>query len=186
MARSVDNIKQEGKQIVQKIHEELKTIRTGRANPSLVESIIIETYGGQAKLRLLELASILTEGPSALSIVPFDPATLSDIEKGILKSPLGLTPAVQGNRIIVKLPALSEEQREKMIRLGHQIIEEKRNLLRIRRDDARKQIKKMFEVKEITEDDKYRQEKEIDAIVQNFMKEIDTIREKKDAEIMEV
>lgn len=186
MIYSVYTIQQEGKQLLQKIHEDLKSIRTGRANPSLVESIIIETYGGQAKLRLLELASITTEGPSALSIVPFDPSIVADIEKGILKSPLGLSPLTQGGRILIKIPPLSQDQREKLTKLAHQIIEEKRNILRNYRDDARKQLKKLFEEKEVTEDEKYRQEKEIDTVVQNLNKEIDSIKDKKDKEIMEV
>ena len=92
--------------------EDLKTIRTGRANPIIVEQLVVDAYGGSTKLKLMELATITTEGPAALVIVPFDPSTVPDIEKAILKSPLGLSPQVQGTRIIIRIPPLSEEQRE--------------------------------------------------------------------------
>ncbi len=112
--------------VINTLKEDLKTVRTGRATPTLVENMMIETYGGQAKLRLLELSNIATEGPSTLLLTPFDPSTIVDIEKAILKSPLGLSPIVQGNRILIKIPPLSQEQREKMMKLINQKIEEKK------------------------------------------------------------
>ncbi|MDO8609403.1 MAG: ribosome-recycling factor [bacterium] len=171
---------------INSLKEDLKTIRTGRASPSLVENIIVETYGGSAKLRLQELASITTEGPSALSIAPFDPSVTVDIEKAILKSPLGISPAAQGNRILLRIPALSTEQRDKYIKLAGQKIEERKNIIRNLRDNARKSIKTAFENKELTEDDKFRQEKDIDVASTKFMEEIDNIKEKKEVEIKEI
>ena len=72
---------QQASKTIQSLIEDLKSIRTGHASPSLVENLSIETYGGQSKLRLLELATIMTDGPSSLSIIPFDPAVIQDIEK---------------------------------------------------------------------------------------------------------
>lgn len=171
---------------IEQLKEDLKTFRTGRANPTMIEFLVVETYGGQTKMKLLEMATILTEGPTTLIINPFDPTTLSDIEKAILKSPIGLSPITQGNRIILQVPALSQEQREKLIKLCHMKIEEKRNTIRNMRDEARKKIKTMFEAKEITEDDKFRVEKEIDTITQKYMEEVEVIRDKKDREITEI
>jgi len=168
------------------LKEDLKTIRTGQANPSLVENIVVETYGGSTKLRLLELATIMTDGPSALSISPFDPSTIQDIEKAILKSPLSLSPSVQGTRIIIKIPTLSTEQREKFIKIVSSKIEEKKEIIRAHRDDIRKTLKNQLESKEITEDDKYRVEKEVDNTSQKYMEEIETIREKKELDIRAV
>lgn len=168
------------------LKEDLKSIRTGRSNPSLVENIVVEAYGGSTKLRMLELATIVTEGPSALSITPFDPTVLQDIEKAILKSPLGMSPIVQGSRIIIKIPALSTEQREKFIKLVGEKVEEKKVQIRGNRDDARRTLKNQFEKKETTEDIKFRVEKEIDEAAQKLMEEIDLIREKKEQEIREV
>lgn len=168
------------------LKEQLKEIRTGKANPGMIENLVVETYGGTAKLRLLEVATILSDGPMALSIVPFDASTTHDIEKAVLKSPLGISPSVQGNRILIKLPPLSEEQREKMVKLVGQHIEERKQVVRNLRDDARKKIKTSHEEKSITEDGKFRLEKEIDVAAQKYMDEMESIRDHKDQEIREV
>jgi len=172
--------------VIEGLKEDLKSIRTGRANPSLVENMLVDAYGGQSKLRLLELATITTDGVSALSIIPFDPSVISDIEKSILKSPLGISPLVQGNKVTLKIPALSEEQREKFIKYVGQKVEERKGIIRNLRDNARKSIKLSFEKKEMTEDDKFRQEKEIDLASQKYMEEIELHREHKKVEIREV
>jgi len=175
--------KQNSQKAIESLREELKSIRTGRASPSLVENLVVEAYGGSTKLRLMELSTITTDGPTALSIVPFDAQVLSDIEKSILKSPLGLSPIVQGNKIILKIPPLSSEQREKFIKIASEKVEEKKNQIRNLRDETRKSIKTSYEKKETTEDEKFRLEKEIDNITASLMKEIQTILENKKAEI---
>ena len=168
------------------LKEDLKSIRTGHASASLVENIIVETYGGSAKLRLLELSTIVTEGPTTIVISPFDSSVTQDIEKAILKSPLGLSPAVQGNRIIIKIPSLSTEQREKFIKIVGEKIEEKKVQIRYHRDNSRKNIKTKFEDKEMTEDEKFRIEKEIDNESVKFMDQINLIKENKIIEIKDV
>ncbi|PIY72077.1 ribosome recycling factor [Candidatus Roizmanbacteria bacterium CG_4_10_14_0_8_um_filter_33_9] len=173
-------------QTLSHLKEQLKTIRTGRANPSIIEDLAVETYGGSTILKLKELATIVSEGPSALIVAPFDPSTIQDIEKAILKSPLGLTPATQGSRITLRIPAMSQEQREKYIKLVGQMIEEKRVIARNHRDDVRKKIKELFDSKETTEDEKYRVEKEIDTISQKAMEDIQTLKDLKETEIKEI
>jgi ribosome recycling factor len=182
----VSEFKIKSQNIINSLKENLKSIRTGRANPSLVENLIVETYGGQTKLRLLELATITIEGPQAISILPFDPSVQLDIEKAILKSPLGLSPTVQGNRLIIKIPSLSQEQRNKYIKIVGETIEVKKNQVRSIRDDVRKKIKSNFENKETTEDEKFRLEKEIDNLTSQIMEEIQTIRANKEQEIREL
>ncbi len=98
---------------IMKLKEDLKTIRTSHASPALVEGLEVETYGGSTKMRLMEMATITNEGPTALSVSPFDPSTIQDIERAVIKSPLGLSPNVQGGRILITIPSLSEEQRLK-------------------------------------------------------------------------
>jgi len=168
------------------LKEELKSIRTGRANPAMIEDIIIEAYGGSTKLRLKELSTITTDGASALLIAPFDPSTIIDIEKGILKSPLGITPQTQGTRITIRIPPMSQEQREKYIKLVGQMIEEKRSIVRNHRDNVRKRVRDEFEKKTLTEDDKYRLEKEIDTLTQKTNEDIASIKTAKDSEIQQV
>jgi len=182
----ISTFNQQSSKTIASLKEDLKSIRTGRASPSLVENLNVETYGGQTKLRLLELATIITEGASSLSISPFDPSVIQDIEKAILKSPLGLTPATQGTKIIIRIPSLNTEQREKYIKVVREKVEEKKITIRNHRDDSRRIIKNSFEKKEMSEDEKYRLEKEIDTQSTKFMEEINVIKENKEKEIMEV
>lgn len=182
----ISNFNSTLQQIVLRLKEELKTIRTGRANPAMLENLIVETYGGQTKLKIMEVATITTEGPSIILILPFDPSTIQDIEKTILQSPLGFSPQVQGTRILVKVPPLSEEQRIKFTKLIGQMVEDKKEVLRNERDNVRKTIKSQFESKTLSEDVKFRLEKEIDNIAQKVTAEIQTIKTSKEKEIMEV
>lgn len=172
--------------IVNQLREDLKTIRTGRANPAILEGIIVETYGGQTKLKLNELSTITTDESAVLIITPFDPSTTQDVEKAILKSPLGINPQVQGTKILVRIPPLSEEQRLKLVKIINQKVEEKKTIIRNQRDEVRRKIKHQFEAKEMTEDQKFRLEKDIDTLTHNCMTEIDTVKKSKDQEIMEV
>jgi len=182
----VSTFNQQSIKTITSLKEDLKSIRTGRASPNLVENLMVETYGGQTKLRLLELANIVTEGASALSIIPYDPSVTQDIERAILKSPLGLTPATHGTSILIRIPSLNTEQREKYIKVVKEKIEEKKITIRNHRDDARRIMKTAFEKKEMSEDEKYRLEKEVDLQSTKFMDEINIIKESKEKEIMEV
>lgn len=186
----MNNIAQEFSNLIEKtifsLQEDFKSIRTGRATPALIENLQVETYGGQSKLKLLELATITTDGPSALVISPFDNSTIQDIEKAILKSSLGLSPQTQANRIVVKIPLLSQEQREKMIKLIGEIVEEKREIIRNHRDEARKKVRNELEQKAITEDQKFRVEKEIELHSQNSIEKIQKLKELKEKDILEV
>lgn len=182
----INHFKTQTQNVTAQLKEDLKMFRTGRANPGLLETIIVETYGGSTKLKLMEIATITTEGPVTLIVAPFDPSTSADIEKAILKSPLGLSPQPQGGRIIVRIPPLSQEQREKYIKLVAQKVEEKKGMIRNQRDEVRKKIKNLFDAKELTEDEKFRHEKEIDTITTKVTGEMQTIRDNKEQEIMEV
>lgn len=182
----VTQFKQSAQKTVLALKEELKSIRTGRATPALIENLQILAYNGTATLKLKEMASISTEGPQTLVIVPYDISTVGDIEKGILTSAVGLTPASQGTKILVKIPPLSQEQREKFIKICSQMVEEMRVSVRGQRDENRRKIKAQFELKTITEDAKFRLEKEIDTASTSVMEEIEAIRESKEREVREV
>lgn len=182
----LDSFKQQVAKVLDQLKEELKSIRTGRATPALVENLMVKAYGGQTTLKLLELATITTDGPSVLTVAPFDPSTVQEIEKAILSSSLGFSPQTQGTTIIVRIPPLSQEQREKILKLIGQMIEEKKVHIRNNRDEVRKKIRHSLELKEITEDTKFRTEKEIDALTQQSMETIQNIKEQKEEEIMQV
>jgi len=174
--------------IIEKLKDELRLIRTGVVNPALIENITVETYGGQTKLKILELATITTSPPQSLVISPFDSSTIKDIEKALLQSQssLGVSPVVQNNQIFLKFPPLSTEQREKFAKLVNQIIEIARQKIRNLRDQERKSIKLSFEKKEITEDQKFKKEKEIDTQTQKINEIIEEIKTKKINEILTI
>lgn len=172
--------------IIAYVKGEIFGLRSGKASPSLVENMIVETYGGQTKLRLMELATIAIEGPSGLLISPFDPSTVKDIERAILTSPLHLTPRVDGNNIHLKLPPLSEEQRKQLLKVLSQKIEDGKEKIRAARDEVRKKIKIALEEKAISEDQKFRSEKEIEKSTQEYSQKLEEMRTKKEKEILEI
>lgn len=177
---------QSSQKTIDSLKEDLKSIRSGRATPGLIEALQVLTYGGSTTLKLMELATITTDGPSALVINPFDPATAADIEKALQTSALGFNPQTQGSTITVRIPPLSQEQREKILKVIGQKIEEKKVQIRGHRDEARKKLRAQLDAKEITEDDKFRSEKEIDSKSQKYMEDIQEIKQKKEEEIMQV
>lgn len=182
----VAQFKQSSQKTILALKEDLKSIRTGRATPALVENLPITTYNGTTTLKLKEIATISIEGSQTIVITPYDSSTVGDIEKGILSSSMGLSPASQGTRILVKIPPLSQEQRDKFIKLSNQMVEEHRVSVRGQRDDGRRKIKSQYEQKTITEDVKFRLEKEVDVESTKVMGEMDSIKESKEKEIREI
>ena len=182
----IEDFKKKCTDSINRLKEDLKSIRTGRSNPAVLEDLIVEAYGGESKLKLQELATITTEGPSQLVVLAYDPLTIQDIEKSILKSPLGLSPITQGTRIIIRIPPLSEEQRTKLTKIINQKVEEVRVIIRNHRDEARKKVKHQAENEEITKDDRFKIEKDIDSATTKVNEELKVIKDRKDAEIMEV
>lgn len=186
MHPAINDFKSLAQRTIAVLKEDLKQIRSGRANPSMFEGIEVEAYGGATVMKLKEMATMATEGAATIIIVPFDPSTANDIERAIQKSPLSVTPQNEGTKILIRIPPMSQEQREKMIKVVSQKIEERKVIIRNQRDDVRRKIKNMQESKEITEDDKFRMEKEVDTINSSLMSEVDDIKESKEAEIKQV
>ena len=166
------------------LQEDLTAIRTGRANPGLVEKLHVEYYG--APTPLMQLASISVPEPRTLMIKPFDKTTLKAIEKAIMASDLGLTPNNDGLVIRLNLPALTEERRRELVKHVHHRLEEARVALRNIRRDSMKDIKDYEAEKMISEDDRRHGEDEIQKLTDRFMAEIDKIGHTKEQEIMEV
>jgi ribosome recycling factor len=164
--------------------EELTTVRTGRANPSLVEKLQIEYYGSPTSL--MQLASISVPEPRTLMIKPFDKTTLKGIEKAILASDLGLTPNNDGQVIRLNLPPLNEERRRDLVKHVHHRLEEARVAIRNIRRDSMKDVKDYESEKLISEDDRKRGEDELQKLTDRFMAEVDRIGHTKEVEIMEV
>jgi ribosome recycling factor len=169
---------------ISSLEEDLGGIRTGRANPGLIEKLPVEYYGMETPL--LQLASISVPEARALMIRPFDPSTLKAIEKAILASELGLTPNNDGKVIRLNLPALTEERRRDLVKLVHTRLEESRIAIRNIRRDALKDMRDFEKEKMISEDDLKVGEEEIQKLTDRLIEEVDKVGEHKQKEIMEV
>ncbi len=171
---------------MQMLQEDLGTIRTGRATPALVENLVISAYENTAHLRLKEMATITTDGPRMLVIVPFDPQVLRDIERSLNTGNLGYSGSVDGNMIRISIPALTDERRQEYIKLANVKLEGGRVMIRQVRHEAMAQFKHKFEAKEMGEDEKKKLEKEIQATTDEFMAEIEVLRDNKERELREI
>lgn len=185
-ATILNDLTSKGSEIIEKLKDELLSIRTGRPNPALVEEIVVNTYGGTTKLRLKELASITSEPPQSLLITPFDPSVTTDIETAILSSQLNITPQTQGNAIRVSFPPLTQDQRTLMTKVVSTKVEEFQELLRGARDDSRKRIKSLFDNKLISDDDRYKSFENADKITKSASDSIEMIKSKKIDDLMTV
>jgi len=168
---------------VKVLRDDLATIRTGRASPALVERLRVEHYG--TSMPLNQMAAISVPEPRLLVIRPWDPQALPSIEKAILKSDLGLTPANDGKLIRLAIPRLTEERRRELIKVVGRRVEEAKVAVRNCRRDALRDIKELEKEKLISEDDYYRSKDNIQDLTDRFIEEIDDIRQKKETEIME-
>ncbi len=186
MENLLDDFKKATDAIIAQLKEELLGIRTGRATPALLENILITVYQGSTKLKLMELATITTQDSQTLVVAPFDPSIIKDIEAGLAQSDLGIQPIVQEQRILVKLPPLTEEQRQKYLKLVGQIVEEHRERVRQERDKIRKRVKTAFEEKELTEDQKFSLFKRLDEKTKEVNQTIKNLREKKEQELTQL
>jgi len=166
------------------LHEDLTAIRTGRANPALVEKLQIEYYGSPTPM--MQLASISVPEPRTLMIKPFDKSTLKAVEKAILASDLGLTPNNDGLVIRLNLPPLNEERRRELVKKVHHRLEETRVSLRNIRRDLMKDLKDYENEKMISEDERRLGEDDMQKLIDKMMLEIDKIGHHKEQEIMEV
>ncbi len=169
---------------ISSLEEDLSSIRTGRASPSLVERLQVEYYG--APTPLVQLANISVPEPRSLLIRPFDATTLRAIERGILASDLGLTPNNDGKVIRLNLPIPTEERRRELVKKVHARLEEARVAVRNVRRDLIKDLREFEKEKMISEDDLKKSEEELQKLTDRFVQQIDSIGQHKEKEIMEV
>lgn len=169
---------------VEALQKTLSTIRTGRANPGLVEHLRVEYYGVPTPLN--QIASIATPEPRLLVIQPWDKRALGAIEKAILKSDLGLNPTNDGNIIRLPIPHLTEERRKELIRLVGKRVEDGRVALRNIRRDALEQLREKQKNKEISEDEQKRAAEQLQKLIDRYIAEAEEINKAKETELWEV
>jgi ribosome recycling factor len=165
---------------------ELAAIRTGRAVPALVENIPVNAYGGTARMAVRELGTIAAMDAQTLTVQPWDQSVIGEIRQGILAANVGLTPVIDNTVIRISVPALTTERRQEYVKLLGQKTEEARVAVRNIRQDKMKEIRGAFDDKEISEDEKFRAEEELQKITDQFIDQIDELSGKKEQEIMTV
>lgn len=180
----VKEAEQAMKSAVEATRKEFATVRTGKATPTLLDTVRVEAYGTHMPLN--QVATINTPDPSLLVVQPFDQSLIGAIEKGILTADLGLNPSNDGNLIRVPIPPLNEERRREYVKLLHKMAEEGKVSLRHARHKARDSIQELVKEHELGEDDGRRQLEEVDKLTQEYSQTIDDLLAKKEEEVMSI
>jgi ribosome recycling factor len=169
---------------VERLRQQFRTVRTGRASAGLVEHLRVEYYGAPTELR--QLATITVPDPLMLVIKPYDPGSIGDIVKGIQTSDLGITPLVEGKVVRLSIPPLSEERRKQIVHQVKEMSEEAKVSLRNIRRDAIKQVDADEKAKSLSEDEARKAHDDATEFVHNHEQQIDELLTHKTTEIMEV
>ena len=166
------------------VRREFSTIRTGRANPAILDRIEVEAYGSRMPLR--SVANVNVPEPRLLTVTPFDPSTIKAIERAIDQADIGLNPQNDGKIIRLPIPELTEERRKQLTRLARQYAEEGRVSIRNVRRDEMRDLHELVKMGEISEDDERRAEAELQQMTNEYAKRIDAALADKEAELLEV
>lgn len=180
----VDETKSKMNEALEHLKKELSQLRTGRANPSMLDSVSVEVYGSQ--MRLKELATVSTPEARQLLITPFDPQTAGPISKSIEKANLNLQPMLEGNIIRINVPPMDESMRKEIVKQGKKKAEDAKVAVREVRRKSNDTLKKQKSASEITEDEVKKGEKRVQELTDEFCKQVDELFAAKEKEIMTV
>ena len=164
--------------------EEIGKLRTGRANPAMVEGLMVDYYGAKSPLK--QVASITIPEPRLIVIQPWSRDSLVDIEKAINESGLGLNPTNDGQAIRIAIPPLNEERRQEIVKVLGKYAEDSRVLIRQAREIAWDEIQDQVRVGKLGEDDKFKGKDQLQKLIDEYNGKIEEIRERKEKEIMEI
>jgi ribosome recycling factor len=173
--------KQQMRKAVENTQRELASLRSSRATTSLLDTVRVEAYGQQMPLN--QVATVAAPEPRLLTVQPWDKSLIGAVEKAILTADLGLNPANDGTLVRIPLPPLTEERRKDLVKIVHKLAEEGRISIRHSREEARAEVKK---VEHVSDDEKHRNEGEIQKLHDEAIAEIESVVKAKEAEIMEV
>ena len=166
------------------LKDELLTIRAGRANPNMLDRVMVDYDGTMTPLK--QMAGVSSPEPRTILIQPWDKSAMGSIEKAILSSDLGFNPTNDGNSIRINIPQLTEERRKDLIKLVAKTGEQAKVAIRNERREANEAIKKMEKTSELTEDDSKKAQDEVQKLTDSHIKMIDDMLAKKEKDIMEV
>ena len=180
----IEDAKDRMEKSVESLRSQMSKVRTGRAHPSILDSVMVNYYGTDTPLK--QLANITTEDSRTLALTVFDKSASAAVEKAIMNSDLGLNPASAGAVIRIPLPALTEERRRDLVKIVRAEAESGRIAVRNIRRDANGDIKDLLKEKEITEDEEHNAEDEIQKLTDKFVKKIDELLKSKEEDLMEI
>jgi ribosome recycling factor len=169
------------KERLARMNKEFSVMRTGRANPMMLESVKVEAYGSLVPLK--QVAAVSVPEARTLEIRPWDPSTLQDIEKALQKADVGAMPQNDGKMIRISLPMMTEDRRKDLVKMVKKVGEEFKGGVRTERQEGLNKIKKSFQAKEITEDDLRGLEQKVQKLTDSFTKQIDDSIVMKEKEI---
>ncbi len=169
---------------LESVRREFGSIRTGRANPAILDRVEVEAYG--TRMALKSVANIGVPEPRLLTVTPFDPQTLKTIERAIDNADLGLNPQNDGRILRLPIPELTEERRKKLIRMARGYAEEGRVAIRNVRRDEMRDLSELMKMGEISQDDERRAEAELQQLTNEYVKRVDAALSDKEAELLEV
>ncbi|MEJ2023546.1 MAG: ribosome recycling factor [Deltaproteobacteria bacterium] len=179
----LSDLRQKMTKTVEAIGKDFKKIRTGRASTALLDGIKVDCY--ETQMPLEQVASLSAPEPRLLTIQPWDQTIIGEIEKSILKSELGLTPMNDGKLIRISIPPLTEERRKELAKLARKMAEESKIAIRNQRRDANEMFKQMKNDKDISEDEFFKAQDEVQKITDDFIEQIDGVTRDKEKEILE-
>ncbi len=180
----IDKIKPDLDKVIEYLRQELSSLQAGRAKASLVEDILVEAYGQKMPLR--DLANIQAPEPRQIIVRPWDKSIIKNIEWAIRQSNLKLSPIVEEDFIRIKVPALSEERRNELVKIVNEKAEECRISVRRQRGEVWDQIQTMEQNSELTEDDKFKAKDKLQELVDEYNQKIEEIASKKEQEITKI
>lgn len=169
---------------VEATQHNFNSVRTGRANASLLDRITVEYYGAETNLKAL--ANISSPDATTLMIQPFYRSTMRAIEKAISESDIGLTPNNDGSSIRLNIPPLTTDRRKELVKMVSKLAEEGKVAIRNVRRDAIDSLRKLEKSKEISEDDSKSQQEQVDKLTEKFVKNIDKVTTEKEKEILTI
>jgi ribosome recycling factor len=175
---------QEYSNVIDFFKKEIANLRTGRANPSILDGVLVEAYG--AKGPLSAVASITVSDAKSMIVTPWDKNVMKDIEKGLVEASLGVGVVNEGGRIRITIPSMTEENRRELVKKLNEKMEKSRISLRQVREDIKDDIEAAEENSDLNEDDKFRFIKELDEETRKFNDELKSIRDEKETDIMAI
>ena len=169
---------------VEATQQKFNTVRAGRANPQMLDRIVVDYYGAQTPLK--QLATLHAPEPRLLTIQPYDKSSMKAIERSIQESDLGLTPNNDGSIIRLQIPEMTEERRRDMVKVARSVAEEGRVAVRNTRRDCLQELRELKGGGDVGSDDEHRGEVELQKLTDEKIGELDALMKGKEAEVLEV